>query len=326
MVKKKKVEVFTVESELGIGLEEILLDPYFQGHVYPHEQEVNKRYELKYVEDRRQQYGYIVGLMVGTKVRNIAPLHRPGTDDFRALNELNPEENLGEVDDSSENAGDQGLAYGNVFLYYPSLNVVIYETSHFGVSIGRFSQYINELSKMSGNHTNLDFWFMSVFSESGYRRLMNHGTIELFSFKLKRPVQVEESEYNRYRSVGQAIRVAQDLHAGKGMEIKLTADKDDGLEKGTIQQYINWFVRDRNQPNPVLKKASISGKLSNDNSEESEETVNIADIFNAVLKDEIQLTESTFNENLQAVERKRQIREVFGRKFNEINRSLNFEQ
>ncbi|MFV0500762.1 MAG: hypothetical protein ACK5MH_04105 [Bacteroidales bacterium] len=114
-----------------------------------------------------------IGILTSTQDRDVPPKKNKRTGILNPV-DINPE--------------TEGLAYGNVFIYDPDLNVIIYEINKNGCFIDKFKLFLYQTA--SNNKKVLDISFSTIARKGEYERLQKLSYFKKVTVELRRPEEL----------------------------------------------------------------------------------------------------------------------------------------
>jgi hypothetical protein len=224
--KRKKVEFFTVNimtldskpSELNfediISAKEIInKELAFKG----------KDLELKILSNKPD---YLIGIIETTRKNNIPPKKNKKAKTVEKLG-LNV---------------DEGLAYGNIFLFEKTNRVLFYEVNKFGCYLDHFISFIYLLYKETELFKKFKIKLDVLLTKDEYNRILNmdfHKSVEL---QIANPTKMVKNFEHKNGPLYKVCSSAEELHSSKVMakfEVKAKRNSGGGLASKTIREVLD---------------------------------------------------------------------------------------
>ena len=302
--KKKYVEVLTPrvkcfsQNDSEITFSDIL--SYMSGKtVYYNEKEYIVR---TYGSDNLENC--IEGIIVTGQNKDIPPKHNNQTGEFSAL----------PVDIAHEK-----LSFGNAFLYDKELNILFYERNKNGCFIDTLAKFFTQIwnqNEEEHEDIKIELDFVAILRKGEYERALNMGYYKEFVAEFTCPKAIlEELEYDKSSLYGISKKCATEAVKAKSdrFEIKISTFgkqvNKDGLSIRTIKEYlrsVRTLLKGRMKSN--VEKVRIKGYSSDPEESSSIQTIDlVADVF----KPYFRLTSNSLNCDLQEVERRKELRQVY---------------
>lgn len=302
--KKKYVEVLTPrvkcfsQNDSEITFSDIL--SYMSGKtVYYNEKEYIVR---TYGSDNLENC--IEGIIVTGQNKDIPPKRNNQTGEFSAL----------PVDIAHEK-----LSFGNAFLYDKELNILFYERNKNGCFIDTLAKFFTQIwnqNEEEHEDIKIELDFVAILRKGEYERALNMGYYKEFVAEFTCPKAIlEELEYDKSSLYGISKKCATEAVKAKSdrFEIKISTFgkqvNKDGLSIRTIKEYlrsVRTLLKGRMKSN--VEKVRIKGYSSDPEESSSIQTIDlVADVF----KPYFRLTSNSLNCDLQEVERRKELRQVY---------------
>ena len=251
-----------------------------------------KDIEIKYVDTNPN--GTITGIFVSTRKDGIAPAHKPGEEDFSAI----------------QLKEDEGLAYPNAFLFDPQTNVILLEQNRSGATANNICEYFNAI----------DLKLRILLTADAYQRLNNMAVIQEVEIEVATPTQIIRNEYAQNATLRDFANISNDLHATKSIKLTIKSEaKQGGVYKPSLLQLINNILHiGRHTPGAkTSNKITVKGKQQ-DNAGQHALINDCIDLFENKLKGQFNLDEPPIQENIQAHDRKNAMLGIYKEKAEQI--------
>lgn len=302
--KKKYVEVLTPrvkcfsQNDSEITFSDIL--SYMSGKtIYYNEKEYIVR---TYGSDNLENC--IEGIIVTCQNKDIPPKRNNQTGEFSAL----------PVDIAHEK-----LSFGNAFLYDKELNILFYERNKNGCFIDTLAKFFTQIwnqNEEEHEDIKIELDFNAILRKGEYERAIKMGYYKEFFAEFTCPKAIlEELEYDKSSLYGISKKCATEAVKAKSdrFEIKISTFgkqvNKDGLSIRTIKEYlrsVRTLLEGRMKSN--VEKVRIKGYSSDPEESSSIQTIDlVADVF----KPYFRLTSNSLNCDLQEVERRKGLRQVY---------------
>lgn len=248
-LKRKKIEFFKVNimtmenSPSEISFEEILTIPELQNISLPIK---GKEVEFKIM---RNTADYIICLLETNRDSSVPPKKHKGNRTFSRIG-LNTEE---------------GLAYGNVFLYDKNRNIIMYESNKSGCYLDHFVDFIYSALQVGQSELFRTFRvkFEVILTHDEYNRILNFGFHKSIEVEIAKPDRIVEDFEHQNNALFSAIESGRQLNSSKvfaKFEVEGRPNKGEGLAAMSIRDILNDAARlmqGRNSEN--VKKVVVSG-------------------------------------------------------------------
>ncbi len=249
-LKRKKIEFFKVNimtmenlpSEISFA--EILSIPELLNISLPIK---GKEVEFKIM---RNTDDYIICLLETNRDSSVPPKKHKGNRTFSRIG-LNSEE---------------GLAYGNVFLYDKNRNIIMYESNKSGCYLDHFVEFIYSALQAGQSELFRTFRikFEVILTHDEYNRILNFGFHKSIEIEIARPDRIVEDFEHQNNALFSAIESGRQLHSSKvfaKFEVEgRRQNRGEGLFATSIRDILNEATRlmqGRNSEN--VKKVIVSG-------------------------------------------------------------------
>lgn len=257
-----------------------------------------KNIEIKYAEQTPDEI--ITGIFVATKRDGIAPIHKPGEEDFSAI----------------QLKEGEGLAYPNVFLFDPRNKILLLEYNKAGASATNICEYFHQ--------RHIDLALNILLTEDAYKRIQKMSVIETIEIQVANPTNVIRENFAESATIKDFANIAQNLNATKSLSLIVKGElKTGGLTKNTILQTLHDFLHIGHKTSGlrVSNKFVVTGKQSGDSGSDSmiEETINL---FVDKIKGQFVLDEPSIQKDIQAHERKEGIISTYDDKIKEVKKVI----
>lgn len=294
-MSEKKIEVFKVivkttdKSELNF--EDILLNIDF------HKVDIKsgpKYSQLNYVEDKGD---YIVGMIQTTKMNATPPKRNVETDVVSPLGLIK----------------EEGLLYGNVFLYYKAKKALIYEVTRDSLFIGQLDSFIYALVKDS-ELIKFSIRFNSMMKPDAMKKLLTMGDRKSIHMQFAYPDELIKKIKNNQSSLKEIAKPGKDIGAELiDVTYKISGNKGKFLQNGKINQMLEYIGDKYSLVKDNIKEFTIKGYT------EDEENITEVDLIKDVMVDVIKYQEDKNMEDLKPFQRKQEIIAAFKRLETDIN-------
>lgn len=258
------------------------------------------------------------GIIVTGQNKDIPPKRNDQTGEFSAL----------PVDITHEK-----LSYGNAFLYDKKMNVLFYERNKNGCFIDTLAKFFTQLwnqDEFVHEDIKIELDFIAILRKGEYERAIKLGYYKEFIAEFTNPKAIlEEMADDNSSLYGISKRCATEAVKAKSdrFEIKMSTFgkqvNKDGLSLRTIKDHlksVRSLLRGRMKSN--VEKVRIKGYSSDPEDSSSIQTIDlVADVF----KPYFRLTSNSLNCNLQEVERRQELRQVYQNIRQEVARCISNE-
>ncbi|WP_300284149.1 MULTISPECIES: hypothetical protein [Bacteroidales] len=194
--KRRNVEVLSANLEFEDNSN--CMNPTFSEILqFMHEKtwiSIGKAFELKLLETTES--GYIIGLVVTTQNKEIPPKHIPATQHFVPV----------------DIAANEGLAFGNAFLYDPNNNVFLYEINRNGCYVSQFIQFVYSNWNSINEHIKFSLKIVPILRSSSYQRMCDMNYYKKFVLEIFRPNEL--MNYLAHSNNGMATILQNQLQGG----------------------------------------------------------------------------------------------------------------
>lgn len=284
MLKEKKIEVIQVKiktiDESILGFEEILLNSDFHD---VEKRVAGKRSHLCYVEDKG---AYVVGLVHSTRMDYTPPKYsyRAKTTSALGLND------------------DEGLAYGNVFLYDKEKKALLYETTKDGLFIGQLDGLIYDLVRDYENIIKFDIKFYPVMNANAMEKLLHMRIKKAVHMQFANPAEMVKKVKNEQRGLKEIAKSGADLGADLiDVTYKIDAYRDNYLHPGKLNNMLEYINSKFDVFRDNVKKFAVKGYA------EDADNMTEVDFIKDKMIESIKYTQVRNMSDLNPTERKQQI-------------------
>ncbi len=289
-INKKKVEVFEVKL---ISDEDYLFENILNSEdVVEIEQKVSgKNVSMKILKNGRN---YIVGLVETTRNENIPPKKNRRNKKLQALG-LTPEE---------------GLAYGNVFIYEKKRNILMYEVNKFGCYVKHFLEYLYRCCREGDQFESFNLDIRPVLKADEYRRMLNMRFHKSLEVQLAQPTQILEELRHENDAIFNLCSTGKTMHSERvkaKFEVMIHGGGN-GLASNPLKRMVNSVLDIANGPNGKNVEKLIVVGYEADSDDNVLEPIDL--IADRLLK-EIELDEPRENSDLLEFQRQTQIESVY---------------
>lgn len=313
--KKKFVEVLTPQvkclsqNDSEITFSDIL--SYMSGKTvyYNGKEYIVRTYGSNNLENCQE------GIIVTGQNKDIPPNRNNQTGEFSAL----------PVDIAHEK-----LSFGNAFLYDKRMNVLFYERNKNGCFIDTLAKFIMQLwnqNELEHEDIKIELDFIAILRKGEYARALRMGYYKEFIAEFTNPKEIlEEMADDNSSLYGISKRCATEAFKAKSdrFEIKMSTFgkqfNKDGLSFRTIRNHlesVRTLLQGRMKSN--VEKVRIKGYSSDPEDSSSIQTIDlVADVF----KPYFLLTSNSLNCNLQEMERRHGLRQVYQNIRQEVARCI----
>lgn len=297
-MKEKKVEVFKVRiktlDESELAFESILLNKDF------HNVDIKSggRYsQLAFVNEYDE---YIVGMIQSTKMDSTPPKRNVETDVTSALG-LKKEE---------------GLLYGNVFLYNKEKKVLLYEVTRDGLFAGQLNDFIYGLVR-DYDIPKFDIRFLVLMNADAMYKLLTMGEKKSIHMQFANPDEMIRKIKNGQKSIKEIAKPGKDFGAELiDVTYKVTSSKDKFLNSGHINNMLEFIDEKIELLRDNVRKFSVRGY------EEDEEGITEVDLIKDKMIEKIKYEEAKNSADLKPLARKQEIILAYDRLRKDIYRYL----
>ncbi len=298
---KKKVEVFKVRIKTADGselkLEEILLN-----------KEINaksiktgfKHVEFVFVEEKDD---FILGIVQSTKMNATPPKNNLRTRQMSSLGLSN----------------EEGLGYGNVFLYSKSTQFFLYEVTKDGVFAGQLASHIYNIVKDT-EIVKFDIHFEVVMNVDAMKKLLTMGSKKLVHMQFANPDELLKKVKNEQQSIKEIAKSGNEFGAEFiDVTYKIVTRKGNYLHTNKVNQLLEWVNGHYGLLKENVKKLSVKGY------EEDVEGITEVDLIKDKMIEYISYSESKNMVDLKPFERKQGIIEAYLRVERDIKKIISNE-
>lgn len=244
------------------------------------------------------------GIVVTGQNKDIPPKRNDQTGEFSAL---------------SVDIDHEKLSFGNAFLYDKELNILFYERNKNGCFIDTLAKFFTQIwnqNEEEHEDIKIELDFNAILRKGEYERAIKMGYYKEFFAEFTCPKAIlEELEYDKSSLYGISKKCATEAVKAKSdrFEIKISTFgkqvNKDGLSIRTIKEYlrsVRTLLEGRMKSN--VEKVRIKGYSSDPEESSSIQTIDlVADVF----KPYFRLTSNSLNCDLQEVERRKGLRQVY---------------
>lgn len=242
---------------------------------------------------------YIIGAVITTSISGIPPKHNFNNNCTKGL-DLTPEE---------------GLGYANVFLYYKTKEVILYEFNRNGCYLNAFTELLQQICGHVYRDTYITLEFFPLLQKDTYKRFQTMRLYKKINCVVAKPTKIL-AEKEEHDQANEALSIiTKDTEDFNADTVELTYDvniKNDstGLTPSKVKKFVS-MVFGRYE----LQKLVISGFL------EDPENKKVQDINLLVqaLKGELKLKEPKILTTLLLPEREKAIVKVYEKNKGEID-------
>lgn len=216
---------------------------------------------------------------------------------------------------------NESLAYANVFLYNSNMNVLLYEVNGNGCYLDDLGDIITDVWNADTNHQVkiIEMNFVDVITAAEYQKMASMNYFKEFHVVVTCPSEIKReysatkrSSYSNIKScINQAASYNSDI-----LDMKFSAFgkkvTPSGLSNKRLRQLANGFrfLLEGNQRKNV-KKLTIKGYATDSEDSRSIQTI---DLIANVVKGKFDLPDVILNDNLQEVDRKQGIEQLYNEK------------
>lgn len=291
----KKVEVFKVViktiDKSQLNFEEILLNTTLQNI---DKKTGSKHIQLAYVEDKGE---YVVGMIQTTKMMATPPKRNVVTNVTSALGLVIQE----------------GLLYGNVFLYVKAKQTLLYEVTKDSLYAGQLDDFIYALVKDSGIIA-FDIRFNLMMNVDAMKKLLKMGSRKSVHIQFANPDDLLKKVKDSQRSIKEIAKPGKDIGAELiDVTYKISGNKDKYLQNNAVDRMLEFITEKYNLLRDNVKMFSIKGY------EDNEEKITEIDIVKDKMVETIKYQEHHNMKDLKPFQRKQEIIAAYLRLENDIN-------
>ncbi|WP_316753869.1 hypothetical protein [Pedobacter gandavensis] len=299
MLKEKKIEVVQVKIKTIDGselkFEDILLNGDFQN---ADKKSSGKFSQFVYIQDYPD---YVVGIVQSTKMDSTPPKRNINTNITMSLGLLT----------------EEGLVYGNVFLFNKEKSVLLYETTRDGLFIGQLDSFIYDLVRDYDDIIKFDIKFHTLMNANAMEKLLKMGDKKSIHIQFANPEQMLKKIKNEQKSIKEIAAPGKALGADFiDVTYKIDAYKTNYLHNGAINNMLEFINSKFDLLRENVKKFSIKGY------EEDEEKVTEVDFIKDKMIEKIRYTDTKNMADLKPTERKQEIILAYERLRSDIYRYL----
>jgi len=298
-MKEKKVEVVQVNIKTVDGselrFENILLNPDFQN---VDKKNGGKYSQFVYLQDYPD---YVVGLVQSTKMDSTPPKRNIDTNITTSLGLLR----------------EEGLLYGNVFLFDKEKRVLLYEVTKDGLFIGQLDGLIYDLVRDYENIVKFDIRFATLMNADAMHKLLTMGDKKAVHIQFANPEEMLKKVKNDQKAIKEIAKPGKDMGADLiDVIYKIGAHKTNYLHNGLINHMLEFINNKFDLLKDNVKKFSIKGY------EEDEEKMTEVDFIKDKMVEKIKYTDAKNMADLKPNERKQEIILAYDRLRGDIYRYL----
>lgn len=247
-IKRKKIEFYRVKMMTmdnlpsQITFEQILAIPEIQNISLPIK---GKEVELKILVNNEE---YIVGMLETNRDANVPPKKHKHNRTFNRIGLV-----------------DEGLAYGNVFLYDKRRNIFMYEVNKFGCYLDHFVNFIYAaLGEIESEFYRVfRVKFEVILTHDEYNRIMNFGFHKSIEVEIAHPELIIADFEHQNNALFSAINSGRELNSTKvfaKFEVEARPNRGEGLSNMNVRELLDSasrLLQGRN--NESVKKVIVSG-------------------------------------------------------------------
>ncbi|GGG92587.1 hypothetical protein [Pedobacter zeae] len=295
---EKKVEVVQVKiktiDESEFKFEQILLNPDF------HNVDIKiggSHRSLVYVQDHEN---YCVGLIQSTKMDSTPPKRNILTNETLALG-LKREE---------------GLLYGNVFLFDKEKQVLLYEVTRDGLFIGQLGDLFYSLIR-DYPLVKIDIKFIPLMNANAMEKLLSMGDRKAVHIQFAHPDEMLKKIKSEQSAIKEIIKPGKDIGAELiDVIYKVTTTKGKYLHNGKINNMLEYINNKFDLLRDNVKKFEVKGY------EEDVEKITEVDFIRDKMIEKIKYSDSKNMSDLKPTARKQEIILAYERLRRDIYRYL----
>lgn len=248
-IKRKKVEFFKVRlttmdyEPSDLIFSDIITAAELQDVTLPIK---GKDLELKIF---RNTDDFVVGMLETSRNSNVPPKKHRGTRTFDRLG-LNAEE---------------GLAYGNVFLYDKRREILMYEVNKFGCYLDHFVDFVYLALREAESEIYRQFRikFEVILTSDEYNRIINFGFHKSIEVEIAHPELIAADFEHQNNALFNTIESGRELGSTKvfaKFEVEARPNRGEGLSNMNVREILDDAARllqGRNRGN--IQKVVVSG-------------------------------------------------------------------
>jgi hypothetical protein len=306
--KQRNVEVLSVNLEFEDNSNS--MNPTFMEVLqFMHEKTwtyFGKAFELKLLEITES--GCIIGLIVTTQNKEIPPKHIPATQHFVPV----------------DIAANEGLAFGNIFLFDPNNNVFLYEINRNGCYVSQFIQFVYSNWNSIDEHIRFSLKIVPILRSSAYQRMCNMNYYKKFVLEIFCPNEL--MNYLAHNDNGMAAILQNQLQSGSLSNSSTMKIEQEAINRRQNPLGISHsYVREMSDVilgaigagfRQNIEKLEVAGYAEDPESPRRIRTIDlIADSFNVWFF----IEEIRRQSDLQEIERKQEIQGLYTRLLPELN-------
>jgi len=248
-IKRKKIEFYkvqltTMEGEPSeIAFEDVINAAELRDVTLPIK---GKDLELKILSNTDE---YVVGMLETSRNTNVPPKKHRTTRTFGSIG-LNAEE---------------GLAYGNVFLYDKRRGILMYEANKFGCYLDHFVNFIYLGFRESQSELFRQFRikFQVILTRDEYNRIINFGFHKSIEVEIAHPEMITADFEHQNNALFNTIESGREIGSTKvfaKFEVEAKPNRRQGLSSISVREILDDAARllqGRNREN--IQKVVVSG-------------------------------------------------------------------
>lgn len=283
----KKIGVYKVgintTDESVLNFEDIISNQSFQNI---DKKIASKSTQLAYVEDKGD---YILGMIQTTKMNATPPKRNVVSNIISSLG----------LDQ------DEGLLYGNVFLYSKLKKALLYEITRDSLFVGQLDELIYSLVKES-ELPKFNIRFTPMMKADAMQKLLRMGDKRAIHMQFAHPDELIRKIKNSQSSIKEIAAPAKKIGAEFiDVTYKISSRKDKFLQDAPINKMLEFVGEKFDLIKDNVRKFSIKGY------EENEEKITEVDVIKDLMVELINYEEDKNMKDLKVFQRKQQIEAAF---------------
>ena len=300
--KKRKVELFRFRFE-AINNNNTKIGFYDFAIKYLNNKAINEIYKDTYFDIKEDTSNYFIIGVVTTKMYGIPPKNDIVKHKTGALPLL----------------PNEGIAYSNIILYDKTFKILYYEFNQNGLWASTFVDHILGMQQTAGCPYDINASIVPILRKKAYKRLMEFGRYSQIELQIANPDGLVISEITKTDSLLNIIKCNQGLDAEVlNYTYKVDTRKSDStLDISTVRRMIKQAKNILSGSNTShLTKLKITGYHGEDDGPQNRKDT--IDLVNDKFSRTFEINEPRVRNDLQFVEKKKGIVNVYNRCLPEI--------
>lgn len=294
-IVKKRVDTVLVNlNDDLLRFETLLLCDLIKGVSLPCSN--GKTLEVSHIEDYPN---YVIGIVITTRQISIPPKRNLTKKTSQSL----------------DIAKDEGLAYGNSFLYDKRCKFLMYEVNKNGSSITEFTHFIKHYCSDSTEFGKVIINLRMVLNIESYKRFLRMKQINSFEIEIAQPERMIAED----DSLENIAKSAKGSNSDKMLlKLSVNGNKKEGLFNGFVQKTINAFQKLSFEGNKgSVTKLILHGTEQNPDNED-ESIPSIIDMITDKFITYIEFEEPALSVDVQPFQRKQALKLAYDRNIDDF--------